>query len=138
MNIVIDCNRVFAALLKNNTTRKIILNKKFQFYAPEYISLEIEKYQEEIIRKLNIKKEEFKILLGSIFEKIIILPLEDYQKELEDLLKEETISDKKDFPYLALAMAIKAEGIWTHDPDFRKQNKVKIFTNIHLLNKINS
>ncbi len=29
-----------------------------------------------------------------------------------------------------------AEGIWTHDHDFMNQNKIKIFTNVDLLNMI--
>jgi len=38
-----------------------------------------------------------------------------------------------DVPALAAVIANKANGIWTHDPHFKEQKKVKIFTNIGML-----
>ena len=37
MKIIIDSNRVIAALMKNSTTREILFNKNFEFFAPEYV-----------------------------------------------------------------------------------------------------
>lgn len=39
-----------------------------------------------------------------------------------------------DIPHLAACLASKAEGIWAHDPHFLEQQKVKVFTNIDMLN----
>ena len=57
---------------------------------------------------------------------------EEYKKHQSKLKSE--ISDKKDLPYIACCLHIKSEGIWSHDIHFKKQNKVKVFTNIDLLN----
>lgn len=43
------------------------------------------------------------------------------------------IEDEKDIPYLAVCLACNVYGIWTHDPDFLKQKKVKILANIDML-----
>ena len=37
------------------------------------------------------------------------------------------ITDQKDVPYLALALAIEADGILTQDKDFQKQKEIKIY-----------
>ena len=49
MKIIIDCNRVIGALIKESTTREILFDRNFEFFAPEYIKSEIEKYRKEII-----------------------------------------------------------------------------------------
>ena len=43
------------------------------------------------------------------------------------------LEDKRDLPYLAVCLAVQSEGIWTHDTDFLKQKKVKVFTNKDML-----
>lgn len=130
MKIVIDSNRVIAALVKQGTTRQILFHKSFTFFAPEFILTEIKKYSDEIRKKANIKKEEFDELLSLIFRGIIIIPQQEYRTFTKGI----KITDPNDIPYLACCMSIKADGIWTHDPHFLQQNKIKIFTNIDLIN----
>jgi predicted nucleic acid-binding protein len=43
------------------------------------------------------------------------------------------ISDQDDISILAVALACKTKGIWSHDPHFKEQEKVKVFTNIDML-----
>jgi len=131
MKIVIDSNRVIASLLKDSTTREILYNRRFEFVAPEFIKEEILKYKTEFIKKGKIKAEEFDILLSLLFERIILIPKNEYSKYLRKL--ETEISDSKDIPYLACCISIKADGIWSQDPHFLEQDKVKIFTNNYLL-----
>ena len=49
MKIVIDSNRVIASLIKEGTTREILFDKKFEFFAPEFIKSEIDKYKEDYL-----------------------------------------------------------------------------------------
>ncbi len=131
MLIVVDCNRVIAALIKDGTTRRLLWRSEFELVAPDFILEEIEKHKEEITQKATISLSEFEIVLALFFERITIVPKEDYTSFLEGLSAE--MIDPKDIPYLACALATKANGIWTHDPHFLEQKKVKIFTNIDLL-----
>ncbi len=48
------------------------------------------------------------------------------------------IKDPKDVSYLAACIHMKAAGIWTHDSDFQEQKRCKIFTNIDMLNLVES
>ena len=136
MKVVIDCNRIIAALIKESTTRDIIFNKNFDFFAPNYILIEINKYKSFIIDKAKISEENFDILLSLIFQNIIVIPKNIYNKFIKKFKYK--IKDQKDIPYLAAAFAIKADGIWTHDTDFKDQKEIQIFSNIDMLNLIRS
>ena len=131
MRILIDTNRIIAALVKSGTTRDIIFDENFEFVTPDYTITEIREHENELLKKTKLTKEEFEILLALIFERITIIPETEYKKFLE-LIKDE-IKDTKDLQYYAACLACNAHGIWTHDPDFLEQHKVKIFTNIDML-----
>ena len=131
MKIVIDSNRVIAALIQDSTTRQILFDKNFEFFAPEYIKGEIDKYRKDIIEKANIKEEEFEVLLSLIFEHITIISKNEYQDILNDLGN--IIKDTKDIAYFAVCIFVKADGIWTHDLHFKEQKRFKIFMNIDML-----
>ena len=131
MKIVVDSNRVIASLLKDSTTREILHNRTFDFVAPEFIKVEILKYKKGLMSKASITEEEFDLLLSLLFERVTLIPKVRYNKYFKDLSAD--ISDAKDIPYFACSLATKSKGIWSHDPHFQKQNKVKIFTNIDLL-----
>ena len=135
MKIVIDSNRVIAALLKDSTTRSILYDKKFDFVAPSYIFSEIKKYKEDIAKRIGMSDNDFGTLLKLVFDNITIIPEAKYSKIIKELNKE--ISDFKDLSYLAVAVLTEAKGIWTHDLHFKEQSKIKIFTNIDLLRFIN-
>lgn len=131
MKVVIDSNRVIAALIKDSTTRNIIFDEKFEFIAPDTITIEINKYKATIIEKAGIAEDEFDVLLSLIFEHISIIPQNEYNEFIAKFQND--IKDPNDIPYIAACIAAKAEGIWTHDPHFKEQKKVKVFTNIGLL-----
>src|SRR3989344_3171117 len=100
MRIVIDSNRVIAALISDGTTRELIFNKEFEFFAPDYLKTEIEKYKEEIVNKSGLENEEFDVLLSILFEKIKVLPLIEYENYLKEFSG--TIGDLKNVAYLAV------------------------------------
>ena len=135
MKVVIDSNRVIAALIKDSTTRKILFDNNFEFIAPDSIIMEVDKYKDVIIDKSGITEKEFDILLSIIFEHITIAPQNEYIDFIEKFKND--IKDSNDVSYIAVCTSAKAEGIWTHDPHFKEQKKVKVFTNIDLL-KINN
>lgn len=131
MKILIDTNRIIAALAKKSTTRDILFDEYFEFVTPDYTITEIEEHKEELKNRTKLTDEEFGILLALFFERITIIPESEF-KQFIDKCKND-ISDLDDVPHLAACLASKAEGIWAHDPHFKEQNKVKVFTNIDML-----
>ena len=131
MKIVVDTNRIIAALVKDGTSREILFDEYFEFITPDYTLIEIEEHKDELLKRIKVTEKEFEILRAFIFEYIEILPCEEYQKCIEECKND--ISDIDDIPHLATCLASKAEGIWAHDPHFKEQQKVKVFTNIDML-----
>ena len=131
MKIIIDTNRIIASMIKGGISRAIILNQNFQFYSPEHTFTEIYKYEKEIIRKAKITHEEFEIILSLIFERIGITPQEEYKTYISQA--KTLISDIGDVPFIAACLALKADGIWSDDKDFKKQNKIKIYTTTDMM-----
>ena len=126
MRIVIDTNRIIASLIMDGTSRKILFNNKFEFISPSYTLTEILKYEKEIMNKARVTPEEFKVLISLIFEKIKIIPKSSYERFIEEA--NSLIKDTKDASFIALCLALNADGIWSDDPHFFSQSRIKIFT----------
>ena len=132
MKFVLDTNIILSALIKDSLTRKIINNIGFEFYVPSFSLSEINKYRDYVCKKSSITKDQFDVLLKYLFEKIEIVPVYFYEKRLKE--SKTLIDDIKDVPFLACAIALKAD-IWSDDSDFKKQRKVKVFTTQEFLKK---
>lgn len=131
MKIVVDTNRIIAALIKDSISRRILFNTDFKFICPDYALVEIYKYEKEIRRKANISHSEFEILLSLIFENIDIIPKAEYENFLGEA--KNLIDDMDDVPFIAVCLALKADGIWSDDSHFLKQNKIRIFKTEYIL-----
>ena len=133
MNLVVDTNRVIAALLKDSSSRKTIKNVDYAFITPDFSLEEINKYKTVLCKKSGLTEEDFDILLTLIFSTIEIIPKSDYKDfigEAEKLIGER---DAKDIPFLALAIAKKVDGIWSDDKDFLVQSRIKIYKTVDLI-----
>ncbi len=53
MKILIDTNRIIAALVKESTTRDILFDENFEFVTPDYTLTEIKEHKEELSKKRN-------------------------------------------------------------------------------------
>jgi predicted nucleic acid-binding protein len=125
MRLVIDTNRIIASRLKDGMSRKLLLNPGFEFYCPEHTLSEIMQHESEICRKARITQPQLSILLSIIFENIVVLAEDEYRRFLKP--SNSMISDVDDIPFIAASIAVKAEGIWTDDNQFRQQKKIRIY-----------
>lgn len=135
MKVIVDTNMVMAALIKDSKTRKILVSGEFEFFSPEFVLEEIEKYKVLIREKSGLSKEELELLISLVFEDIKIIPSSDYETHKEAAIKimEE---DVKDAPYVACYLALKCDGIWTNDQDYEGKEGVRIFGTEQLLSLI--
>jgi len=129
MILVVDSNIVFAGLLRDSTTRRLLVDSPNSLYAPETLLIEIGKYADEIIRRSGLSKEEFEVLFSLITENIEVMEIEAYRHHLKDAEESLGRIDKGDIPFLALALSIPCDGVWTENSThFNKQDKVKVWT----------
>jgi predicted nucleic acid-binding protein len=132
MILVIDSNRVIAGLLKDSTSRRIIFHREFEFYSPEYLVTEITKYRPYLASKLNRSEEEVDIILYTLLDNITLLPFEEFEGYMEKAINIMKDIDIKDVPFLAVGLAINADGIWTEDKHFLRQNAIRIYNTAEL------
>ena len=135
MELVIDANILFSALIKEGYIRRLILLGDHSFFVPEFILEEMDKYKGMILEKADITEEELKEVLDLIIENanIEIIPKEDFKDYIK--AAKGISHDIKDIEYLALALKLKCP-IWSNDKDFKKQNKIKIYSTNDLLKEI--
>jgi len=82
MHLVIDTNRLIAGLLRSSISRWIILSDRFDFYAPDYLLVEVDKYREIIQRKARITSSEFDHIFEILREEITLIPFVQFSDTL--------------------------------------------------------
>lgn len=130
MDLVVDANVLFAALIKEDITSDVFFVERFRLYAPDFLFAEFEKYRDVVRKKTERSKEDFERFLSILKGRITIVPAEEFMPFMEQA--KAVSPDPKDAPYLAVAIKLNA-GIWSYDKGLRKQNAVQIFDTSDLL-----
>ena len=131
MEFVLDANILFAALIRDSVTAKIMLHKDIMLFAPEFIIEEMQRYKDQLIEKSNRTKQEFDSILDIFQRKIVLVPMRDLVSELEMACR--ISPDEKDISYIALALKHELP-IWSNDKDLKEeQDAIKVFSTKDLL-----
>ncbi|MHA1273981.1 MAG: PIN domain-containing protein [Promethearchaeota archaeon] len=134
MRIVIDANILFAALIKNSLTAKLLISEPLQFFAPEFLFEEFAKYEDFILKKTHRTKDDFKDFYNVLKENITIIPKTKIDPFLEKA--QEISPDPKDTVYLALCLAINSD-LWSNDKKLKEQQSlINILSTEDILNKV--
>jgi predicted nucleic acid-binding protein len=131
MDLVVDANILFAALIKESVTSELMLHEDMHLYAPEFLLKEFEKYKKLIRKKTNRSEDEFKIAFDVFERRIVLVPYEEIKPFIK---KAKKISpDPKDVAYIALALKLHI-GIWSNDRKLKTdQNEVTVYSTEDLL-----
>jgi predicted nucleic acid-binding protein len=128
MNVVVDANILIAALLGSKTAITLITAQEYSFYAPRCIVDEVRKYRDYICQKAEQTVEEFDVNFDALMVFVQVLEYSEYYKHMEKSREAIAERDWKDADYIACALAIPADFIWTNDKDFTAQTLVPIKT----------
>jgi predicted nucleic acid-binding protein len=126
MNIVIDSNILFSALIKDSETRKMILNYDGFFLFPSYILIEMEHHKDELLKKSKISKSDFDKLLHLLMRKVMVVPSDVMKPYKTDAIKIVTDIDINDAIFIACALAYKNSILWSNDKKLKTQHVVKV------------
>jgi len=129
MLLIVDANVVFSVLIKGGKTLDIfVLNrarKRFEFVAPEFLMVEVEKHAREIIKKTGLSIEEIRKVLDFLEKEIDFVSFEEFSEFSE---KAEQISpDPNDFQYFGLALKLNG-AIWSNDKALKTQFVVEVLS----------
>lgn len=132
MQLVIDANILFSALIKNSRTRKILFDENIELFAPEFILVEFEKYKSVILKKTKKSEKEFEQLKEIFKELIELIPFEDYEFKLNTA--KQISPDLKDCDYFAIAL-IRRCPLWSNDKLLKEQKIIQVFSTEDLVKK---
>lgn len=130
MELIVDANILFAALIKIGITSDLIVYDGLNLVSSEFIFSEFKKYEELIKNKTERNKDEFDRFIEIIEKRIKLVPNEDIKDFIDDAIQ--ISPDPKDIHYFALALKLKIP-IWSNDKGLKKQDQVKIYTTEDLL-----
>lgn len=126
--VVIDSNLIFAAVrTKHNKVREVLDRDDLEFFAPNFLIVEIFKYKQLIVEKSKESEDDVYGLLSLILRKIRFFNEEAIS--LGNIIHAHRLCndiDEKDTPFVALTLEL--EGyFWTRDKVVRDGLKQKGF-----------
>ena len=126
MDLVVDANIIFAAIIKESTTHELLFDERLHLFTAEFFFTEFEKHAEELQEKTGKSKEELNNLIDVLKKKIALIPLEELLPYFDEA--EKISPDSGDVAYFALALKLKC-ALWSQDKKLKeKQNKVKVYS----------
>lgn len=130
MDLIVDANIVFAALIRDGATIGIFLEPELHLFGPEFLFDEIEKHKHELARKTRRGQSELEELLILMRRRITIVPKEEFAHCMG--YAERVSPDPYDTVYLALAMRLEIP-IWSNDKRLKEQDAVRVYSTKELL-----
>lgn len=133
MRLVVDTSILISSLIKRSVTREILLLPFMRFYLPEYALEELETHKPKLSKLSGLSIDEIDILLNSLLDNISIVPaqtIQPYLKEAESIIGS---IDPSDVPFVALALAVENDGIWSNDKHFKAIKQIKVWKTSDLL-----
>ncbi len=128
MKVVVGAGVVFSSLLSESAgQRKILFNKEYKFYSPNFVFLEIFKHKEKILKHTKTSEAEVYEYLIFVLQRIHFINEEiisvENRRVAYELCKD---IDKNDTPFVALALELGA-WLWSSDKKLIKGLQKKGF-----------
>lgn len=132
MRLVVDANILVAALLKDATTREILLKDEIEFFAPESLAVEIKNLLKNprVRRRLKLKDKDLFALSSAILARITFFPEKSFAASIKRSIP--LVTHIEDAPYIALSLALDLP-LWSNDADLQKQPLVKVYATPELI-----
>jgi predicted nucleic acid-binding protein len=132
MDLVVDANILFAAIISRRTTAYLFFDERMQLFAPGFLFEEIALHKGEILGKTRLTSEELSLVLEVFAKRISVVPIEEFAPFLPKA--EKICPDPKDAAYFALALWLGPDAkIWSNDKLLKNQKEVKVITTGELL-----
>ena len=136
MILIVDTNEIISALIRDSSSRRILLSPRFFFYTPDFTLDEINRYIPLITRKSSLPKRHVLLLINDLLERAQVIEFDRYKQKYLEAEKIIGSIDPDDVPFIALALSIPNDGIWSNDKHFLKQDKINIWTTRDLIKLI--
>ncbi|KUG05606.1 motif tonb-dependent receptor protein signature [hydrocarbon metagenome] len=130
VRVVIDTNVLIGALVKDNSYKaRILRNRQFLFFFPDYGLAEIEKFRISICSKRGMIPGclSYDYAIKYLLESVTIVPRQLYNDQVSRAYSEMAAIDPKDTPFLALALHLESP-LWSDDSHLKRQTLVPCYS----------
>jgi len=86
--------------------------------------------------KTQLTDEQLNLALSLLFSRIFIVSDIVVESKMDQARKIMDALDHDDAPFIALALAVENDGIWSDDKHFKQQNRIRIWETKDLLTLI--
>lgn len=128
MAVVVDTNIIFSMLLASNSRlREDFFERDMEYFAPNYIMVELFEHKEDLLRHSKLSLPEVYELLHRILEKINFVSENSVSRK--NKLKAYKLCkgvDEDDTPIVALALELNAH-LWTNDKRLKRELRKRGF-----------
>ena len=131
MELVVDANALFAALIGRDKTQDLFFVDNIKLVSPLKLIDEFERNKEIIAEKGNVSIGELMEAFEILKERIELHTIDDISSSVR-AKAEKLAPHKKDVPYFALALHL-GSAIWSREKDFKKQDMVKVYSTPELV-----
>ena len=123
MRLVCNANVLFAAILKDSATRRILTSPRVELHAPDLLRIEHKKFQNLLRTKTTASHEDVKAIADLLLRIITI-----HEPSIDNLREAKKFSpDIDDAAYLALCLDLNLP-LWSNDRRLKNQKRVCILT----------
>ncbi len=125
MRLVLDANVVLSAALRDGNVRKALATTDADLFAPSFLKRELEKHLPSIARRAGVRLAGARAALELLLADVVWIDDATIKAHVEEADAALGAIDPNDVPYLACALAIKADAIWSYDKDFDRQALIR-------------
>lgn len=131
--LVLDANILIAAFLRDSTVRRLLTFSFLDLFAPEFLDEEVAKVLPELRRRAKLSRSSTEENLNQLKGFLTPIPEDATLTEWDRAAAAMAGIDENDVPYVAAALAIPCDGIWSDDADMKKQTVVRCWTTKELV-----
>jgi len=109
--------------LKNWT----LLSQNHQLFVPEHAVEETRRRFGLIMKKTGLSEDEVELVLGVLLTNLHVIPSKDIMANWKGAEEIMVGIDRSDTTFVAAALSLRCDGIWSDDLHMKRQKKVKVW-----------
>jgi len=134
MRIVVDANIIISGLIRDSTTRRLLVEIEPNLLTPAYVHDEIDKHVETVMEKSGLNEPEVEQLIQTLFKRIEVIPRAEITGLFQEAARGMRDQDPDDAMYVAAALERDA-ALWTDDGDYEDQDLVDVLTTTEIFER---
>lgn len=136
LRFVVDANILLAGVIRDSSTRKLLLEPRLELAAPQRVVEEVLKHvssDAEVIEKTRLSPLELETIARHLLSEVAVCPEGDYLPHLPEAKL--LAAHDEDAPYLALAIKLGCP-IWSNDLDMKRQTRVSVLATKEIVSSL--